>query len=235
MVTVSNLGTETVFAAGENEPVLEFSIPAEATNLVFETGEIGEPYLGTDAGFGDSRPVSPGEGVYEVLFAYQMAYDKGITWTLPIDLPTKFTAVFVQGDDLNLESADLAPVANQEVQGSIYKSMSASSLAAGDEIILEISGKANVPDAAGAEEPNSNLMVIGIGSFGILLIGLGVWWYIRPSTAGSDEFDGMDSETLIDEIAALDDAFEAGEIDQAAYQQERNELKAALRTLLDSE
>ncbi|MEN8241970.1 MAG: c-type cytochrome, partial [Chloroflexota bacterium] len=38
MVTVSNLGTETVFAPGENEPVLEFSIPDQATNLLFETG-----------------------------------------------------------------------------------------------------------------------------------------------------------------------------------------------------
>jgi mono/diheme cytochrome c family protein len=242
MVSVSNLGTETVYTPGETEPVLEFRIPEQASNLMFESGQLGDPYMPIDSGFGDPRPVSVGENAYEILFAYEMAYDNSLTWTLPIDMPTEIIAVFIEGDDLKLESDQLSAVPNQDLQGSVYQSMSVESLLEGDEITLEISGEVTLKqpevgldEPAGSFSDTSDVVVIVVGGLGLLLTGFGVWWYFRPVGDDEDAFDDLDTEALIDEIAALDDAFEAGEIDQAAYQDERKALKAQLRRLIDNQ
>lgn len=234
LVSVSNLGNKTVYTPGENEPVVSFSLPDGAQNLVFETGAIGDPYIGTEQGFGDPRPISPGESSYEILFAYEMEYDSGLTWTLPIDLPTEFAAVFVQGDQVKIESDQLYEETAQMMDDGVYQTLVSDPLSAGDEISLEISGKVSLADtgsAAGGGE--NNVFVIVAGVLGLALASYGAWQYFRPAQSGEETLEGLSADALMDEIIALDEAFEAGEVDEADYQAEREELKALLREVLE--
>jgi mono/diheme cytochrome c family protein len=235
LVTISNLGNETVYSPGEIEPVVNFSLPEGAANLVFETGMIGDPYIGTEEGFGDPRPIIPGESAYEVLFAYEMAYERGLTWTLPIDLPTEFVAVFVEGDKVKLESDQLTQEPNQMMQDGVYQTMVGEALSAGDKITLEISGKVSTDQADSAGGEDTNLFVIIAGVLGLGLAAFGAWQYFHPAQIDDELLDDVDADALMDEIIALDEAFEAGEVEEAEYRAEREELKAQLRELLAEE
>lgn len=236
LVTVSNLGNATVYTPGEEEPVLEFSLPDGAVNLVFETGAIGNPYVGTAEGFGDPRPVAPGETAYEILFAYEMEYDRGLTWTLPIDLPTEFLAVFVSGNEVKVESDQLTQGSDQQVEGGLYQSLTATSLAAGDEVSLQISGRVRLESSESGAIGDTDLLVIVAGVFGVGLAAYGVWQFFRTPKE-EDEYladvESQDSDALLDEIVALDEAFEAGEIDAEVYRSRRAELKEKLRILME--
>jgi mono/diheme cytochrome c family protein len=235
LVTASNLGNETVSSSDELEPVVNFSIPEGAVNLVFETGMIGDPYIGTEQGFGDPRPIIPGEGSYEVLFAYEMAYERGLTWTLPIDLPTEFVAVFIEGDKVKLESDELSQEPNQMMQDGVYQSLVGEALSAGDEITVEISGKVSTDQAGSTDGEESNLFVIIAGVLGLGLAAFGAWQYFRPAQVEDDFLDELDADALMDEIITLDEAFEVGELDEAEYRAEREELKTQLSELLAEE
>jgi mono/diheme cytochrome c family protein len=235
LVSISNLGNETVYTPGEIEPVVSFSLPEGAVNLVFETGGIGDPYIGTEQGFGDPRPIAPGEAAYEVLFAYEMEYDKGLTWTLPIDMPTEFAAIFVQGDQVNVESDQLSFEADQMMQDGVYQTLVSDPLSAGDEITVEISGKVSQDETSTTVGEETNVFVIVAGVLGVALAGYGAWQYFRPAQRDDDLLDKLDADALIDEIIALDEAFEAGELDEAEYRAEREELKAQLREQTEEE
>jgi mono/diheme cytochrome c family protein len=232
LVSISNLGNETVYSPGEIEPVVSFSLPEGALNLVFESGVIGDPYIGTEQGFGDPRPIAPGEASYEVLFAYEMEYDRELTWTLPIDMATEFIAVFVQGDEVKLESDNLTFEANQMMEDGLYQTLVSDPLSAGDEITLEISGRVSQGTTGGTDGEENNVFVIVAGVLGLALAGYGAWQYLRPAQTEDEFLDQFDADALIDEIIALDEAFEAGEVDEADYRKEREELKAELSDLL---
>ena len=77
-------------------------------------------------------------------------------------------------------------------------------------------------------------LLIGVGSFGVVLILAGVWLFLRDrkrevevDEEDEDEFDDPDS--LMDAIIALDDLHRAGKLSDEAYQKRREELKNALK------
>jgi type II secretory pathway pseudopilin PulG len=94
------------------------------------------------------------------------------------------------------------------------------------------------------------MILIGIGIVGILLIGTGIYLYMRDRSRllkeeqeeqrvlqvqqGQIEEDalGDDSDDLMDAMIALDDQYKAGEIPREAYEKRRNELKERLKVIL---
>jgi hypothetical protein len=236
LVTVSNLENETVYTTGETEPVLTFSLPEGAVNLAFERGTLGDPYVATAEGFGDPRPIAPGEAAYEVLYFYQMPYERGLTWTLPIDLPTQSLQVFVMSEEVKLESDQLNPAANQMVENGVYQTLTGTSLAAGDQITMEISGRVKLEGSESGLLEDANPVVIVAGVLGLGLAVFGIWQFFRTEQAAEDDdLDELDADTLIDEIVALDEAFEAGEIDERDYRERRAGLKGLLREMMEDE
>lgn len=232
-LTIANRGTKTVVAPSQNEAVVYYNLPEGATNLVFGSGSLGAPFIATEDGFGDPRAIIPGEEVYGLSFAYELAYDRGLDWKLPVNLPTDFVAVIVAGDKVKLESAVLEAEAPQQMESGVYQILSASSLAVGDEIDLEISGRVRVDGGTGLLGEKSDIFVFVAGGLGILLIGYGVWQYLRPDKGREEIDDQLDTDALLDEIVALDEAFEAGQIDEEEYLAEREELKAQLRQAME--
>ncbi len=71
---ISNPGDKTVAAAKDGEPVVTFRLPEGAANLQFEDGELGQRYVQTPDGFGDTTPVRPGSANYQVLYSYELPY-----------------------------------------------------------------------------------------------------------------------------------------------------------------
>ena len=87
---VSNSGNQTVVAADANSGVLNFKLPAGASNLQFQDSVIGQRYLATDSGFADTAPVPPGSMSSQVLFAFDLPYTGKAEISLPIPYNTAF-------------------------------------------------------------------------------------------------------------------------------------------------
>jgi hypothetical protein len=132
--------------------------------------------------------------------------------------------------------------------GGTFASFARTDVPAGETVTFTLEGEAEpvvMPGAGGTSATTAPVardrtteMVIGAG---VLLLALAVGFvfirnwrqgqheYAEPEMAG--ELAGRDS--LLDEIAALDDAYEAGEVDEATYQRERAALKEALLEVWD--
>ncbi len=80
----------------------------------------------------------PGESSYEILFAYDLPFDRKLDWQLPLDLPTDVAVLFVEGDTVNLSSETLAPGGIETLDQGVFQVMVADTLAAGDTIDLQI-------------------------------------------------------------------------------------------------
>jgi hypothetical protein len=112
-------------------------------------------------------------------------------------------------------------------------------LAAGDTLNLSITGKP--ASGTGVSAGSQSDLLIGLGALGIVMIGAGVFLYMRNRNQVFEaEFDedaaseplSENSETLMEAILALDDLYKAGQLPEEAYHTRRAELKARLREIL---
>jgi mono/diheme cytochrome c family protein len=237
-----NMTNRTIVAEEEGGPVVHFNLPEEATNLQFEDGALGERYLLTEGGFADTRAVRAGSSDYQVVFAYNLPYDRKLSFSALQKMPIN-SAVILAPEGIKLRGDNLQDEGLRDIQGISYQMYAMSSLPAGSLIKLEISGK---PKSAGASLPDSQTgLLIGLGALGLALIVAGVWLFRRERTPdemdealdeASDEDDlddnAADPEQLMDAIIALDDLYKAGELPEEAYQQRRSELKTRLERIL---
>ena len=239
---ISNPGSETIVAADESSPVLEFSLPPEATNLEFQDETMGGRYIMTEDGFGDTFPIRPGMGTYQVLFSYEIPYQRKMELAHPVNISADALIILVPEDTVSIKGDNIQDAGVRDMQGVMYHMYNGGSLAVGDELRLDISGRS----VASTDLTSSSGLVIGIAAFGIALIVAGIWLYRRAATredeVETEEPDHLEEEaspqsvgSLMDAILALDDLYEAGQLPEGAYLKRRAELKAQLAALMEDE
>ena len=135
----------------------------------------------------------------------------------------------IQGIDVLLpeggpavRTGDLVDSGVRQVSTDTMRTYTAGPIAAGEVLEFRISGR-----MLGAEDESDLTplmgLVIGGAVLGIVLIGLGLWWYRfggRPSPAELD-----DEADVLRAIAELDDEHAAGKISEAQYRKRREALK----------
>lgn len=239
---ITNPTDAVVAAGGPNDPVIAFELPEGAQNLQFEDGALGGRYIATSNGFGDLASVVPGMGQHQVLFAYELPYDRKLDLALKAPLPVQAAIVMLPQDNVTLKSAQLTDAGARSVQGMSFQMFqAATSLAAGDSIQINLSGR---PVISGASSNTNNLIPVLLGA-GIFLMVLGgvLYWVMRQRsmqpaladgpTGGIDEEES--SEALLDAILALDDLYQSGQLPEPAYQERRAALKARLAAAVQQE
>ena len=229
-VTIDNRGSEMVAPPSESEPVLEFSLPEDATNLIFQTGTIGNPYVRTAGGFADPTPVLPGAGTYEMLFAYNLPYDGKLDVELPVDHPTEVAVVFVSGENNDVESDLLSPSGSETLGEDVFQVLVADDVSPDEQIDVRISSPLF---GGGGQALQSNWITIVLGVVGLALAGFGAWRFFAPVADDEDLVD--DTDALIEEIIALDQAYESGELEEGEYLVQREALKSDLEALMSEE
>ena len=241
---ISNPGMKTIVAESEGDAVITFSLPEQASNLQFEDGALGERYISTSDGFGDTMPIRPGMGDYQILFSYEMPYERNLDLVRPVMLSTGAVVILVPEDGIKIKGESIQDAGIREVQGVPYHMYNGSSLAAGEQLRLTLSGRPSqaLPSISNS---SSTTLLVGLGAFGIVLIVAGIWLYRRstlqadvddvfdqetPSDEGADE---EDADMIMDAILALDDLYQAGDLPEDAYVERRVQLKARLQELMD--
>jgi len=243
---ISNPGDKTLIASSEGQPVVTFEIPPEANNLDLQDGALGERYVITTNGFGDTLPVLPGSGEYQIIFSYDLPYDSKLDFIRPSNMPVNAVVLLVPEDGIKIRGDNIEDEGIRDVDGVPFHMYNGSSLAADEELRLTISGRATGDSLVSGLESNTGLL-IGVGALGLALIAAGVWLFQRnraqidkneegdeSETSGKPSPD-EDADTLMDAILALDDLYKEGQLPEEAYHQRRAELKERLKTILEHE
>lgn len=240
----SNSGDRTYIGA-EPAPdaartTVRFVLPEDATELSFEEVLSTERFVETADGFMDTEPVVPGRGTLQVAFSYLLPYDgsrRVLSTTL--QYPAQAVNAFIADVGPQLLSEQLSLMGTMDTGPRPFIAYVGQDFAKGDTIALEISGAPQEPAAPSTSEGGGSKLayVFIIGALALFLVALAVAYpsLRRKGAAEPAAVSPVASEDEVDElliaIADLDDAFEAGELNEEVYRQRRQALKARLLEL----
>ena len=258
---ISNTGDRTIFEAvtlnDGSKATLIFPLPLGASDIRFNQNLDGEFVL-QPGGFADRMPLIPGEGVRQVFVSYTLPYQDNLIYRHEARYPIKgvtalipsATAIALSGEGLVFAGQQTTP------DGLSIDVYTREGVNPGQAINISLKGTPNfrVGNTVGRMDTATQSrpwdVVIGGGILGLTLIGLGLWWMRRsqatapqpqpasgtPSAAQPSAAAVADVVTAFDqvisEIAALDDAFERGDIPEKEYRQQREALRQRARELL---
>jgi mono/diheme cytochrome c family protein len=215
--------------------VINYQIPAEVSNLQFQNGSLGQRFILTSEGIGDTQGIPPGDGT-QILFSYDLPYrgDAGFSVTVPVAAQT--VNVMLAAEGVNLKSRQLQEIGDKVVQDSTWRLFTTGNTAAGTSLNVQISGKPKVTTPG--ENEMSNSLAAGIISLVIVLVLIATYIFrdlMDRRTSGHDtgpsQVEPVDRNAILDAIIALDDQYQSGQIPAGAYQERRSELKSRLRRI----
>lgn len=218
------------FIGKEGDPgVLHFSLPPGANGLQVGYGPGQSQVAEAADGFWDKRPMSPGGS--EVGYTYELGLKSGkLVLNRSIDYPTAKFDVLVPQGSLEVSSARLVAEDPVTVSGMVLSDYVADNLTAGEVLTISISR----PSGGGL----SGLWWALIG-VAIVIVGFGLFYIFRrmkkPKAPAAKGGSIQRQQRLLAELAALDDRFDAGEIDEDTYRKQRDEKKAELARLIRSQ
>ena len=225
---------------GDGAGVLRFTLPAGAQGLEIDGDTQDGRYQVTADGFVDKLPLQPGESTRQVLYRYALPYtgDKlDFTRTLPYAAANVNALVTDIGQKLTSDDQLVNQGVRETQQGNFYN-LVGQNLPAGQAVTIQMTGLAAASAAAGAEvTPTTGggtatgrillWVLIGLAATGaVLLVALPL---LRRR--GAEATGAVTRDEVVDALARLDMAHEAGELSDAAYRDERMRLKAQLRDL----
>ncbi|GAB4580244.1 MAG: hypothetical protein Fur0022_29830 [Anaerolineales bacterium] len=240
LIIISNLSNRVVISE-DDSPLISFSLPEGAANLQFQEGALGRDFIETPTGFADMRAVLPGEGRHQVLFSYDMPYENQVEISQVIELPVQSLVVLSPAIGVSVTGEGLVSSGVQDVEGTPYEVFTGEGFSAGGELSLSLSGRPDLGSGASVITPSStSSLALGLGALGVSLLGVGVWLFRRSNRATETEEDmeevedempenGMNADSLMDAIIALDDRYKAGDLPEEAYLRRRAVLKEQLK------
>ena len=240
LISISNPGDRTYIGTpieGEEDKraVIRWPLPSGVTNLMLDGGELGDRFLLQDGVLIDTLPLPPGKDARRLYFQFQLGVEHTrVKIAHPVGMPIKSLSVFVADRGESIKMPDkFDETGTQEINGIPYKMYMAHDFLPGDTVTIALSGilvrehgtKVRTFDASKARIVGASLAAL----LGLLLLGGVFYTERRRRLLRSDE--GLEAlraqrDALLSQIAALDDAFAAGEIDEASYRAERDVLMA---------
>src|SRR3972149_2917651 len=164
---LSNLSDRTLVATEEGAPVVTYRLPEGATNLQFADGVLGERYMETPGGFGDTDVLRPGPGLRQLVFSFEMPYRSRLEFVQPIDLPVNAVVILGPEEGGKVKSNQLQDAGTRQMQDISYHMYTSDRLEAGSELAMTISGR---PKGTSLVAGSSTNLVIGLLGFCIALV-----------------------------------------------------------------
>jgi mono/diheme cytochrome c family protein len=235
--TMLNTGGKTIIVDPDttSQELPFIKAPANTSGLGFQVTQDSAIFYGSADGSSFAMP--PTEQTYGLVAFTDLPVSNKFEFSQEFVLPVNsisFTTpegVTLSGDEIS----DSGPITGQDENGQevYFQTYSTGSLKANDTLTFTVSGK---PKSAGSTAglTQNQMLLIGAGALGFMLILAGVWMYLRDRNRveedddeADDEFE--DSESVLDAIIALDDLHRAGKLGDEAYHKRRDELKAKLK------
>ena len=226
---------------GDGSGVLRFTLPQGAQSLQIEGATDTSGRFETTAdGFVDKLPLPPGQSARQMIFYYLVPYtgDK-LNLSFKTDYPVSKVNALLSDAGQKVTSDQLTYQGVRDTQMGTFHNLVAQDLPADSQVTIAMT---NLPTGAGAAAAagtaggatNRVLLWVMAGiaaAAAALLIILPV---VRGRTAPTEAPMATRGD-LVDALARLDLAHEAGELSDAAYRDQRLHLKARLRDLVARE
>jgi hypothetical protein len=232
---VSNPDNYVVASAGDGQPVLTFELPEGAKNLQFDNSVLGERFILTEDGLGDMMDIRPGIQQHEILFGYELPYERKASFSVAFPIPVTMATIVIPDDGVLLRSDQLVESDQRTMETGVMNIYAASEIQAGREIEISLSGKpgGEMQGIAGS----TNNLAIGLGGFALVLVASGIWFLrnqkVRDADAPEEQTTGLETEdSLLNAIVELDEQYENGELSQGEFEQQRSVLKERLRSVI---
>ena len=245
LYVIINSGGNSVIVPSDGTSIPFIQIPEGAASVQYQLAQSSSPLLNAANGFA----LLPGADLqYGIIATFTLPYTNRLVFAQPFSLPVSSATIIVP-EGVKVRSDQLTDGGTQASSGTpvtTYHLYQASSLASGSTLTLTISGMPG--DKAGFVLDQRTWLMIGVGAVGLILIGLGVFLFVRDrklrkleeefegddvegDVEGDGDALGDDRESIMDAIIALDDQNKAGDISKEAYEKRRDELKDRLKNL----
>ncbi len=242
---LSNL-EPSVFVGETGNPddgTLQFVLPAGAQNVdfqrsfrSFESFLPADEIITTEQGYADTVPVRPGDGAMNLLASYELPYEEGMTIGHPVFYETGNATIVMPDIGLELEGDGWTSEGVQQM-GDVgpIRSYSRSALAPGEAISFSLQGSPQpAARVAGGGTPDNDLWAILLGGALLLLAAGGAVYTVQSwREEAQDVADDQDVQVsnLLNAIASLDEAYEAGNLEESVYHDRREESIRQLAAL----
>jgi mono/diheme cytochrome c family protein len=220
---IRNDGDTAVVSRGDNLPTLNYPLPQGAANPVFEEQTTPGRFVQTEDGFGDMIAILPNSADYQLLYAYELPYARGLDFAQPIELDVGGIGIFVPADSIRLLDTDVKAVGAEPFGGVSYDLYEMGSVSAGDALTLTLTGRHPGGHTSGGFSLGSRSGLF-IGGLTLIVASAGAWYLLR-----ADELTPRSQDELLDALIDLDDAYAAGEMVESDYVRQRALLKDELR------
>ncbi|MCP4418119.1 MAG: hypothetical protein GY805_15965 [Chloroflexi bacterium] len=248
---------ETAVFIGESgnadEGTVEIGLPTGAENVTFQRGFgtsmdsfiPATEFIQTDRGWADTVPLRAGSNSLNLLVSYDLSYDDGLLLAHPLAYPATSASTIIAEVGVTITGEGWEFQGAQSTATGSYLGYINNSIVQADVLSLTLNGRpTQIVDTQGNPLPvrnRTNELIIG-GVVLAMMLGVGLFfvqrWRAEPSPAHAatnvsipaqkaKHQDG-ELEKLLQSIADLDDVYEAGELDEADYRQQRQDLKSQL-------
>ena len=239
-------------ASGQEAPrVLEIPLPDDAIHISVEGETLGERFILDGTTLIDTQPLPPGNT--QIFLRYSLPVEKGrVTLSHPLLYPTKMLNLLAPDIGISIDAPDWQQGDPIPTQSGAFLNYSIFDLPAGAMPTATLNGiTEDILTSTTSDEPqqvidrNAAPGVSGtpylpwiVSGLGLIVLGGGVaigWRKHRQTLAAVPDLREEQKKALIQQIAALDDAFESGEITGDEYHKQRNTLKLQLIALMREE
>jgi hypothetical protein len=234
MGALINTSDRTFITANPQDQVLakalKFALPSGAINVQMQAGFDSQDVIPGSGGVQVTTPVQPGR--HQFALSFQVPYSgSSVDVSLQMPYPAASYSVYLPGTGIRLDNSPLTPGGPTQLGGQTYSLFTAANLPKATLVGGQLSGLGGT----GALSPNPlPLISLGVVVFvlggGTILLG----GRLRSgATANATQAGHADDERLelVVRLAALDERFAAGEMNQADYERERERGKQRLREL----
>ncbi len=227
----SNLGNSTLVAEAPDQATVLFPLPSEASGIDFEDGVLGQRYLKTQDGFGDTVSIPPGMGVYQVVVYYTLPYQRNkLDFIQTTNYPVGAVVVMTPDSQVKVKGSYLEDLGVQAMPDGNVQVYSGDVLGRGEELQFQLSGKPEI--ALNQADPSGRPFqgyVIAFGVLGAVILLTGIYLFLRnrkTEVLEDERVDGgEDRDQILDSIIALEDLFNTGEIPEKTFLEKRDQLK----------
>ena len=225
-------------AGAPGQATVMFPLPAEAGAIEFDDGVLGQRYLKTQDGFGDTVSIPPGVGVYQVVVYYTLPYQRNrLNFTQTTDYPVGAVVVMIPDSQVKAKGSYLEDLGVQAISNGNVQVYSGGALRREEELQFRLSGKPEI--ALNQADPSVRSFqgyYIALGALGGIIFLTGIYFFLRNrrvEVLGDDRFGGEEeSDQILDSIIALEDLFNKGEIPEKTFLEKRDQLKKKLKDLM---
>jgi len=247
VLEVGNTGDRTFVGetvSDVDEPVtVAFHVPADAVEISFENGALGERFIQVGDLIYDTTPVVPGSGTRQIIMQYALPFDgDSVSLEQTFEYPVSTVNLLVADmPGLEVDIPGLDPAGTRDFNGSPFRVWSAADLGL-EPIVINLTGLLRSGDvdpravqgATSTSSPTAPyepwmawlIALLAVVSLGGVLTWS--WKNGRFDSSDTPESLGAQRQELLRSIARLDDLHALGEIGDSTWQAQRAQLKNRL-------